>query len=246
MFKGKFRNGLFRKAADTATPNPYLNGRRAWNNANGSVLSANQLLSVLTILCLLITLAAVGGMVRIGSLSKFIPIAFLQDTQGNVLSVTRGDQIQSAGLEDYRAKAVQFIEDIRLVTPDVGLQRKAIFRLYAGMMPNDPATAKANEYLNPSADATPFARARKEVVSIEVKTALLQNADTQAWQIEWEETVRDRQGVLLKPPYMMKAIVSVYQAEPTKDTSLDDALKNPKFLFTRDFNWNRDLAKAPQ
>src|SRR5450830_46537 len=155
MFLGKLKNGLFRKDKAPTTPNPYLNARRTWNNHVGSVLSMNQLLSALTLISLMIALAAVGGVIHIGSLSKFIPIAFLQDAQGNVVSVTRGDRIKAADLDDYRSAAVQFIEDIRLVTPDVSLQRKAVFRLYAALSPSDPATAKANQYLNGDADATP-------------------------------------------------------------------------------------------
>jgi len=244
MFKGKLKHGLLHKAKDPSTPNPYTNARRVWNNHNGSVMSANQLLSVLALLGMLIGLAAVGGMTYIGSLSKFIPIAFLQDSQGNVVSATRGDRIQEASVDDYRTAAASFIEDIRLVTPDVSLQRKAVFRLYAKLNPNDPATAKANEYLNGNPDATPFEKARKQAVSIDIQSVLLQDESSHAWAVEWDETVRDRQGALLMPTYRMKAIVRLYQTEPTKDTKVEDLLKNPKFIFVRDYDWANSLIKV--
>jgi type IV secretion system protein TrbF len=85
-----------------------------------------------------------------------------------------------------------FINDARLVTPDIALQRKAIFRVYAMLSANDPATAKSNQWFNGSEDASPFNRAKKETVSIEIHTVIPQTPET--WQVDWVETVYDRQG----------------------------------------------------
>jgi hypothetical protein len=61
--------------------------------------------------------------------------------------------VQAADKADQRvvhASVAEFINDARMVTPDVALQRKAVFRVYAKLAPNDPATAKMNEWLNGS------------------------------------------------------------------------------------------------
>lgn len=224
--------------AKKETENPYLNARRTWNEHVGSVVSSRFMWQMIGILCLLITLAAVGGVVHIGSQSKFIPLIFREDAQRNVISVTQADRIGKATVEDYRAAAVNFIENVRTVTPDVALQRKAVFRVYAALSPNDPATAKTNEFLNGTEDATPFNRAQKETVSFDLKSALEQLPGS--WQVDWLETVRDRQGIL-KHQTMMRALITLYQAEPTEQVTAEEAIRNPHFIFVRDYNWSKLL-----
>ena len=55
------------------TENPYLAARRTWNEHVGAVVSQRQTWQVIGILSLLIALAGVGGVIHIGSQSKFIP-----------------------------------------------------------------------------------------------------------------------------------------------------------------------------
>lgn len=77
---------------------------------------------------LLVALACVGGLITIGSQSKFIPLVFQQDANGNTLSVTRADNVIQASIDDYRAAAAHFIENIRMVSLDVELQKKRCFK----------------------------------------------------------------------------------------------------------------------
>src|SRR5689334_17908495 len=53
--------------------NPYLAARRTWNEHVGGIVSSLQTWQTIGILALLVALAAVGGMIRIGSQSKFVP-----------------------------------------------------------------------------------------------------------------------------------------------------------------------------
>ena len=53
--------------------NPYLAARRTWNDHVGGVVSSRQTWQVIGILSLLIALAGVGGIIHIGSQSKFVP-----------------------------------------------------------------------------------------------------------------------------------------------------------------------------
>ena len=52
--------------------NPYLSARRTWNEHVGSVVSSRQTWQVVGILSMLVALASVGGMIHIGSKSKYI------------------------------------------------------------------------------------------------------------------------------------------------------------------------------
>ncbi|WP_028389219.1 VirB8/TrbF family protein [Legionella fairfieldensis] len=218
---------------------PYLNARRTWNSHVGGLMSAVQIWQFIGLTSLLVGLASVGGMIYIGSQSKFVPLIFQQDGGGNILSVTRADRIPEAKVDDYRTAAFKFIENIRVVTADADLQRKAVLQTYSFLAAHDPATLKANDYLNASPEVNPFNRARSEIVHVEIRSVLQQTKES--WQVDWLETIRNRDGSLKQKPRLMRAIVNLYQKEPTNETTNVEALRNPHFIFVRDFNWSIQL-----
>lgn len=110
------------------TQNPYLNARRSWNEHVGGLMKSVQVWQLVGLGSLLIALTAVGGLIIIGSQSKFIPLVFQQDASGNTLSITRADKVGDATLEDYQSIAARFIETIRLVTADADLQKRLFYR----------------------------------------------------------------------------------------------------------------------
>lgn len=93
-----------------------------------------------------------------------------------------------------------------------------------------------NEWLNGAADSSPFKRATKEMVSVEIKSVLPQTPDT--WQVEWTETTRDRQGVMKGQPVNMRALVNVYTIETTSQTTDEQLRNNPLGIYVRDFSWS--------
>lgn len=219
--------------------NPYLAARRTWNAHVGSVIAQGQTWQVIGLMSLLIALAAVGGLIHIGSQSKFIPYVVEVDKHGQTVAAGPLTAAAKADPRVVHAAVAEFIGDARIVTPDVALQRKAVFRVYAKLAPNDPATAKMNEWLNGHAEATPFRRAEKEMVSVEIRTVLPQSPDT--WQVDWVETRRDRQGSVMGEPATMRALVTVYTAEVSGQTTDEQLRNNPMSLFVRDFAWSRIL-----
>lgn len=234
-------NGFKKQSKDLrqSNDNPYLNARRTWNGHVAGIMSALQVWQVVGITSLMISLASVGGMMYIGSQSKFIPLVFQQDSSGNTVSITRADRIPDAKTDDYRTAIAQFIEHIRLVTADADLQRKAVLQTYAFLNAQDPATLKANEYLNANKEVNPFNRAANETVSIEIRSVLQQSKES--WQVDWLETIRSRDGSQKAKPTLMRAIVSIYQNEPTSETTDIEALRNPHSLYIRDFNWSKQI-----
>lgn len=219
--------------------NPYLNARRSWNVHTAGLMKSVHLWQMIGIGSLLIALAAVGGVVSIGSQSKFIPLVFQQDANGNTLSVTRADSIADASIEDYRMAAARFIEDMRLVSADVALQKKAIFQVYSFLNNNDAALTKVQDFYSGKQNVNPFERAAHEIVSTEIRSVLQETEHS--WQVTWIETVRGRDGALKEKPFAMKAILTLYQNSELKEVSNEVLLKNPHSLYVRDFNWSRDL-----
>ena len=66
---------IFKKPAQAQVgeENPYLNARRSWNDMMKSVIALGQGGILFGITGALIALAAVGGIIHIGSQSKFVP-----------------------------------------------------------------------------------------------------------------------------------------------------------------------------
>lgn len=221
------------------TENPYLSARRTWNDHVGSVVSSRQTWQVIGILAMLVALASVGGVIHIGQQSKFIPYVVQVDKMGQTLAAGPVTAAAKADPRIIHATVADFVVNARMVTPDVALQRKAIFSVYAVLSPNDPATPKMNEWLNGTDEASPFKRAATEMVSIAITSVIPQSPDT--WQIDWSETIRDRQGTMQGPPITMRALITVYTAEPTSQTTDEQLRNNPMGIYVRDYSWSRLL-----
>ncbi len=221
--------------------NPYLDARRTWNENAGALVSSRQIWQVVGLLSLMIALAAVGGVIHIGSQSKFIPYVVEVDKLGRSQAAGPATASKANDPRILSASVSDFIENSRMVTPDAELQRKAVFRVYAHLAPNDSATIKMNEWLNGTPDSSPFKRATKEMVSINIDSVLPQTPNT--WQIEWTETTRDRQGVLKEKPTTMRALVTVYVADMTMQQQNQSTEKqrkdNPLNVYVRDYSWSR-------
>ncbi len=219
--------------------NPYLAARRTWNDLTAASIANRQMWQLFGILSLMIALAAVGGMIYIGSQSRFIPYVVEVDRHGGTIAIAPAQRAAKTDPRVVHFNVASFISDLRLVTPDIALQRKAIYRVYSMLSTKDPATAKANEWLNGTEESSPFKRAEKETVSVEISSVLPQTPDT--WQVDWIETVYDRQGVMKAQPYNMRALITVYALPATTQTTEEQIRNNPLGIYVRDFSWSRQL-----
>lgn len=217
--------------------NPYLSARRTWNDHMRGVQASRTMWQMLALLCLLIALAGVGGVIVIGSQSKFVPYVVQVNKLGEALAVSRADVAAVADQRVVHASLASFINDLRMVTPDIALQRRAIFRAYAMLLTNDPATAKANEWFNSNEASSPFKRAETQTVSIEIISVIPQSLET--WQVDWLEKVYDRQGHLTEPPFKMRALLRIYNKPPTQSTTEEQIRNNPLGIYVQDFSWSK-------
>lgn len=215
--------------------NPYLTARRTWNDHLASVVATRNTWQIIGLLSLTIALACVGGMVYIGSQSKFVPYIIEVDKLGQ--TTTHGELVANARVPSRAIHAAlsDWINCARLVTPDVSMQRRCIFKTYSMISPNDPARPKIDEWLNGTGASNPFERAKNEMVSTEIRTVLPQTPET--WQVEWIETTRDRQGMMQRSPITWRAIITVYIADASNST--DEQLRNnPLSIYIKDFSWS--------
>ena len=220
-------------------PCPYTNSKQIWNTHTGSIIASRGYWQIVGVLCLLITLCAIAGVVYIGSQTKFVPYVVEVDKLGQPMAVAPASKAKKVDQRVVRSTLSQWISNIRMVTPDIALQRKAILDVYAHLSIQDPATFKANEWLNSSEEQTPFNKAKNKTVHVEVDSVIAQTPDT--WQVDWTEKERDRHGKMLRNPISMRALIKVYVAPPTPEITEQQIRENPLGLFVEDFNWSEQL-----
>jgi|EndMetStandDraft_6_1072998.scaffolds.fasta_scaffold08392_3 type IV secretion system protein TrbF len=229
--------GTEAKQAKKTLTSPYLNARRAWNSHIESVLVATRTWQIVALLALLITVGAIGGIIYIGSQSRLVPYVVEVDKLGQAVAVNRADTAQKGDGRVIQAMVANFVSDARMVTPDGELQTKAINRVYGMLQQHDPAREKMNDWFNGGKNSSPFKRAEKEIVGIQIMSVLQQSASS--WQVDWVETVRDREGTITTPPFRMRAIITVYIVPPGQRTTEEQLRSNPIGMFVKDFNWSK-------
>lgn len=214
--------------------NPWLNARGFMNDREKMFLSSRFGWMVMAIISLLIALGSVGGTLYVAQQSKFIPYVVQVDKVGQAVAVQRADRAAVVDSAVIHATVAAWITDARMVTPDITVQRDAIFRVYAHMTSGDPATNKMNIWMNSSPETTPFKRSEKITVATEIISCIAQSSET--WQIDWMENTFDRDGNRIGKD-RMRALVTVYVVPPTSETTEEQIRKNPLGIFIRDFNW---------
>jgi type IV secretion system protein VirB5 len=223
------------RAEKGGNENPYLNARRTWNDQAAANVASRQMWQILGVLALLISLGSVGGMVLLSKQSKVIPYLVEVDKLGNVAGAGVAQQVGAIDPRIQKALLGDWITNIRMVTPDAELQRKAIFKVYAMLHAGDPGYVKANEYLNGDEKKNPFARAETQLVSAEVDSLLQQSQSS--WQVEWTEKTRDRNGNLQGPPVHWRGLMTVAVVPPASDAVDKAIMDNPLGIYVKDFVW---------
>ena len=209
--------------------NPYLDARKKHNEYESSRNASLRLWKLFGLL----------GLIHIGSQSKFVPYVIEVDKLGQTLPVSVADKAAPADPRIVSSLLARAITLARMVTPDVVVQRNAIFELYASLDSSDPAALKMQEYLGSDSDTSPFKRAAKETVDVQITSVIPQSDET--WQVDWMETVRARGDGSIISRFRMRALVRIYVVPPTNRTSEEQIRKNPLGIFIRDFNWSKQL-----
>ncbi len=225
-----------RRATDGT--NPYLSGRRTWNAHISSQVREKYMWLAVAIISLMIAFTSVGGIVYVGSKSKFIPYLVEVDKLGQVSWQGPIETISNIDPRIIKATLRTFISEARMVTPDVIVQKKSIYSVYAHIAHNTPAITKMNEFYNGTPRSSPFKRAKKEMVSVKIISVIPQSSDT--WQVDWEETTRDRSGRIIHRPRSWRAMVTVFTT-PTIGQKEEQIQKNPLGIYVKDFTWSRIL-----
>jgi type IV secretion system protein TrbF len=224
--------------ASSATVNPYLNAQRTWNSHVGSLIASRLVWQLVGIVSLLIVLASVAGVIYIGSQSKFVPYVVQVDNLGEVAAQRAIERASPVDSRIIRESVSGFITNSRLVTPDIALQRRAVFKVYSMLTRQSPASNKMTEYLNGNPKLNPFKRAETETVDASIVSIIPMTAHT--WQVDWTETERERKsGNIIGKPYRMRALVTIVVQPDVAGSSEEQMQANPFGVYVTDYAWSK-------
>lgn len=209
---------------------PYLAGRREWMERYGSFIADRDSWRRTALVSLAITLLAVGGMVYSASQNHFIPYVVAVDRLGNSVAAGRADVASRADARIVRAQLARWVSNTRSVYVDAAAQRAVIDEAYAMISRSGTSYNVLNQHFRAN---SPFERAEKETVTVEVKTVLPIGGDT--WQVEWVETTRGRNGEVQRTDEW-QAAVTVVISPPSDEMTI---LRNPLGVYIPEFSWTK-------
>ncbi|GAL15782.1 IncP-type conjugative transfer protein TrbF [Vibrio astriarenae] len=171
---------------------------------------------------------AVAGVSYIGAQSKIKPYVIGVKNGEELVGVAPVSALPDAQLDALKIKELEhFVEDLRGVLSDASASERAIRRAYARMAPNSPAYHQVTAAFQAQ---SPFERATRELVKVEVRSVLPLSDNT--WQVEWQETITERSGQQSRVE-LYRASVNTQTLAPQNRTQL---LANPLGFWVNTFN----------
>ena len=216
------------------TENPYLNGRREWNERYGEYIARERAWRTIAFFLGTIALFSVLGMVWSSSQNKLVPYVVEVDKFGDAVAARRADRAMPPDTRVLRAQLARWITEIRSVYLDAAAERLAILDVYAMIDHGAAAYGMLNDYMRQDAH-NPFKRAEFETVAVEMQSVLPLTEAT--WRLEWVETVRDRDGHETGRA-TWSATISVSVHTPTDERTM---LLNPTGLAIQSVNWSQRI-----
>jgi type IV secretion system protein VirB5 len=220
-----------RERGPSAT-NVYLDARREWNERYGSQVTWARAMFALAILCVIVAGGAVFALYSVARQNRLVPYVVEVDKLGAPLAARRADEAAPADERVMRAHLARFVHCVRSVLSDPYAQRALIEDAYAGLNKRGAARSTLNEYFR---ERSPFKRAEIELVSVEIRSVLPLTPDT--WRVEWDETVRARDGRVTSND-VWQGTFTVAVSAPRDEATL---LKNPLGIYVSNFSWAKRL-----
>lgn len=203
------------------TENPYLSARREWNERYGQFVKAADFWRKIALWCLLLLSLSVGGLIYIGSKSKFVPYVLKEDGSGRITGLGF-PSAQSIDDRVIRANLSEWIGWHRSVVSDAMVQRQYVDKVYSYLIQGSPAKTTIDEWYLKGND--PFKRMETSSVSVQVQSVL--SMSEKSYQIEWDESLVNKNGQSLgRQRY--RALLSIEMREVDQI----NIVKNPLGIF---------------
>jgi len=210
--------------------NPYLDGRREWNERYGNHIKQVKVWKTVTFISLFTTLSAVIGLTYIGSKNKLVPYVVEVDKVGEVRAVNYAKQGNINNERVIKYSLAEFIQNFKTIYGDAKIQKEMIFKIYRYLSPSYPAYNMVNSYYQ---EHSPFDKLTKERVRVKINSIVQISEKT--YQVDWEEVVSDIRGIKLRTDNF-KASITIVISPPTTQAEI---MKNPIGLYIKELNFSK-------
>lgn len=210
--------------------NPFLNARRSMNERVGFFMEKIRAWQIMAVMEFALILALLALLNNFHNTPKYIPYVVELDKMGVVVNTQYVKMGAVADERIMKSTIASFITNVRMVTPDIELQRKAVRSVFAHLTSFDPARRVLEKWYS----VDPGIRSRDVIVSTEIQSILLQGKTT--WQVEWVENTRNHAGDLIDTQNY-RALINVYQAELPENASEESIRLNPLSIYIKDLSW---------
>jgi len=211
--------------------NPFARAKQEWDIRMGSALVRERQWRRLSVALLATVLAALGGLVFLGSRAKAVPYVITVDRngtpayQGMIADDPSKRQVRPV---EVRAHIARWLDDVRSISTDSAIRAKGWIEAKHFSTPAAYAQLKAFvESTNPGRIAA------TQRVTVEVN-AIVQT-DPERWQVDWTETTWDHQGNQLSQAPWRASLRVLHRPS----TALEELPINPLGLLVDEFSWTR-------
>lgn len=215
---------------DNQEINPYISGRREWNERYGDYIKQASTWRLIAIIASAIAAISVLGVIYIGAQSKITPYVVQVDKLGR--SVTSGPA-EGISVNDERvitAALADCVSNFRTIWSDAKTQEKMIFEVYKYLKPGSAAEVKVNDSFRKE---SPFSLIGSVERSIQIKDVIKVQENT--WQVDWTEETRTKDGANSENSNY-KAVINIAQTPPQ---SIEEVYKNPLGIYITSFNYSK-------
>jgi type IV secretion system protein VirB5 len=219
--------------AEPHESNPYLAGRREWDERYGDLLSRAKQSNRIAVICAGIALCITLGFVVMALRAPKI-IVMAVNSKGEYLGTGSSDQALLVTDDMKRYALSEWVTNLRLVTPDGILERSAVEKVYDMISSGSPAETVVSDFFR---GEPPQIRAQSQTVHVDVNTVLPISEKT--YQVEWVEVTRDLQGKVLLEQRWKGAFTFVVSSSPRNDER--SSRLNPIGLYVTQASWSKVL-----
>lgn len=210
------------KHEETQGNNPYLNGRQEWLERYGTYIAQANNWRMTAFIALAIAVLSITANIIQASHYKVVPYVVEVDKLGRAAAVARADRASITPERLIQSTIGMCIADWRTVTADLELQRKMIERLSFFFAGSAKGILKEWYSLN-----NPYEVAKNgKLVHVKLKSLPLPIGGN-TYRIEWIETVRNHEGVVLDRKNY-EATVTI-QIEPPENEAV--LIHNPGGIY---------------
>lgn len=214
----------------------YDDAKREWDSRIGSTSVQNANWRLMAFFAMACCVLAIGGLIYFAA-RAVAPVV-------HVVEVDQEGQARYVGVagstwENYTPTMLskkyqlhRFIKDVRTITPDFSLLKQNTEDAYTIV------TQKGERLLTEHfRSENPYERAKQDRVTPTITSTVLLNAESNQWQVDWDETYRDVNGYVEKVR-RYRGVLTLIQVKPDTTEALKKNADNALGLYIDEFHWD--------